>query len=129
MSQFESPNWVHEYDRMWVLWYFMGKPINCYSKRPNQMNEQDMFEDTVTYEAPEGTFSNVVNAIKVSKIGCIPGWMELPFSTSIGRIDPGNQILVFDTERSAFPEEASYAPGYPPYFPEIPRQYILHRRY
>ena len=118
MTFFESTNWVYEYDRLWVLWYFMGKPINCYSGKPDQMNEQDMFEDTVTYEAPEGAFSNVVSAMKVSKIGCIPGWMELPFSTSIGRIDPGNQILVFDMERSAFPEEASYAPGYPPYFPE-----------
>ncbi len=118
MTFFESRNWVHEYDRMWVLWYFMGKTISTYSEQPDRISEQDMFDNQITYKAPEGTFSNVVSGRSVSKIGCIPGWMELPFNTSIGHIDPNNQILVFNLEGSAFPEEACYAPGYPPYFPK-----------
>ena len=118
MTFFESQNWIYEYDRMWVLWYFMGKTISCYSEDPDQIKREEAFDKQITYKAEEGTFSDVVNGIYISKIDNIPGWMELPFSTSVGRMDPENQVLVFDLDRSAFPEEACFAPGYPAYFPQ-----------
>ena len=118
MAFIEASNWSYEYDRIWVLWWFMGKRINestkpaDYESRPGEWVEQN------TYTPPDDVFAGVIEGMYVSTIGSIPGWMELPFRTSVGRVNPDNHILVLDLDGNIFPREATSALDEPPLFPE-----------
>ncbi|MBO4928801.1 MAG: hypothetical protein J5379_11225 [Clostridiales bacterium] len=118
MTFIESTNWTYEYDRIWVLWWFMGKSINestkpaDYESRPGEWVEQN------TYTPPDNVFAGVIEGMHVSTISSIPNWMELPFRTSVGRVNPDNHILVLDLDGSVFPREATSARGEPALFPE-----------
>lgn len=114
----ESTNWTYEYDRMWVLWWFMGKTINCSTMPKDYEPQHGEWVEQIPYTPPEDVFTNLIDRMHVSTIGSISCWMELPFRMSVGRVDPNNRILVFDLDRSEFPSEARSAPGEPAYFPE-----------